>query len=81
MASVDVSFCRALLAQVKPDVEDAGKRIIKDAWVWCVGRDHWEFHGPNNFYWNGSAGNAYEARYKGWSEWLEHKKRPIRGAW
>lgn len=73
MTNIDISFGRALLAQVKPDVEDAGKRITKDAWVWCAGRDHWEFHGPDNYYWHGRAGNAYEARYKGWSAWLGSK--------
>lgn len=74
MANIDISFCRALLAQIIPAVRQAGKRPNKDAWVWCVGRDHWEFHGPNDFYWHGSAGNAYEARYKGWSAWLENPK-------
>lgn len=80
MVSIDVLFGRALLAQVIPSVIAAGKRVNKDAWVWNVGRDHWEFHGPDNFYWHGNAGNAYEARYHGWSDWLEHKQRPIRGA-
>lgn len=74
MASIDTQFCRALLAQIIPIVRDAGKRPVKDAWVWKVGRDHWEFHGPDDYYWHGSACNAYEARYKGWLEWLENPK-------
>jgi hypothetical protein len=72
MTNVDVAFCRVLLAQIVPDVHKKGKRVNKDAWVWLVGHDQWEFHGPDNFYWHGSAGNAYEARYKGWSAWLEN---------
>ena len=72
--NIDTAFCRALLRKVIPDVKAAGMRVNKDAWVWCAGRDHWEFHGPDKFYWHGSAGNAYEARYKGWSAWLENPK-------
>jgi hypothetical protein len=72
--SIDVSFCRALLAQIIPDVKASGKRVVKDAWVWCAGRDHWEFHGPDGFFWHGNASNAYDARYKGWSAWLENPK-------
>lgn len=70
MTNIDVLFGRNLLSQIIPDVRKAGKRPMKDGWVWCAGRDHWEFHGPDDFYWHGSAGNAYEARYKGWSAWL-----------
>ena len=43
------------------------------AWVRCAGRDHWEFRGPDNFYWYGSASNAYDARAKGWQRWLRSK--------
>jgi hypothetical protein len=70
MADIDTYFCRALLAQVQPDVYAAGKRPFKDAWVWHAWRDLWEFHGPDDYYWYGSASNAYEARYKGWTAWL-----------
>jgi hypothetical protein len=69
--SIDISSSRALLTSIAPAVRETGKRINKDAWVWCAGRHHWEFHGPNNYYWHGHAGNAYEARFKGWSAWLE----------
>jgi hypothetical protein len=71
---VDLVFCRHLLAQVKPRVQAAGKRIVRDAWVWCAGRNHWEFHGPDKFYWHGRAANAYDARYKGWCAWLERHR-------
>lgn len=69
--SIDVEFTRILLAQLKPALKRAGRKMFKDAWVYHFHRDHWEFHGPNDFYWHGSAGTAYEARYKGWSSWLE----------
>lgn len=76
MTSIDVIFTRSLLSQIKPDVEAAGYRLNKDAWVWCAGRDHWEFHGPKEYYWHGSAGTAYEARYKGWAAFL-NKDAPL----
>lgn len=72
MASIDTLFGRQLL-KLGTDVlkkHFPKMRPVKDAWVWCAGRDHWEFHGPDNFYWHGSAGNAYEARYKGWNAWM-----------
>lgn len=73
MTSVDVLFSRRLLGELRaePNFRKSGKGLMKDAWVWDAGRDHWEFHGPDGFYWHGSAGNAYEARYKGWSAWLD----------
>lgn len=71
MADIDITFSRALLAQIVPTVRKVDKRPLKDAWVWHAGRDSWEFHGPDRFYWHGRAGNAYEARYKGWCAWLK----------
>jgi hypothetical protein len=73
MADINISFSRALLAQVLPAVRMAGHKPVKDAWVWSVGRGHWEFHGPAGYYWHGSADNAYEARYKGWVAFLASK--------
>lgn len=73
MTDINIVFSRTLLAQLKPALERAVKRMFKDAWVWRVGRQSWEFHGPDGFYWHGRADNAYEARYKGWSAWLEKK--------
>lgn len=77
MTDINVTFCRALLAQIIPYVKTAGKRVNKDAWVWHNGRDNWEFHGPDDYYWYGSANNAYDARYKGWSAWLERNDSPL----
>lgn len=72
---INIAFSRALLAQLRGPVRGVGKRLVRDAWVWHAGRDHWEFHGPDEFYWHGRADNAYEARYKGWSAWLEKQGR------
>lgn len=74
MPNINISFSRALLAQIVPVVRDEGYRPMRDAWVWSGGfRDQWEFHGPDEFYWYGSADNAYEARYKGWIAFLASK--------
>jgi hypothetical protein len=75
MTNIDIVFCRNLLGALRaePAFRASGKRLMKDAWVYDFGRDHWEFHGPDDFYWHGSASNAYDARYKGWSAWLESK--------
>jgi hypothetical protein len=76
VSDVNVTFSRYLLGQghalVKEHFPDLNLRS-RSWWVYCVGRDHWEFHGPDEFYWHGSATNAYEARYKGWMSWLERK--------
>jgi hypothetical protein len=53
-----------------PDIQ------LRDDWVWRSGRQTFEFHGPDKFYWHGRAVNAYDARYHGWVAWLKHK-----GAW
>ena len=75
MADIDVAFCRELLrgvtARVKQHFPDI--HTVKAAWVYNFGRNHWEFHGPDKFYWHGGAANAYDARAKGWSAWLASK--------
>jgi hypothetical protein len=76
--NINVEFSRACLHQLAPSVEAAGHRSMKDAWVWHDGHRHWEFHGPNKFYWYGRADNAYDARFKGWSAFLE-KHNPTNG--
>ena len=78
MTDIDVVFCRRLLSNLRadPDFRATGKRLYKDAWVWSFGRDQWEFHGPGKFHWNGRAANAYDARFKGWSMWLDRQKEP-----
>jgi hypothetical protein len=68
----DAAYGRLMLAEITPDVRKHVPGVrLRDAWVWCAGRDHWEFH-YQDFYWHGSAGSAYEARYKGWDAYLAH---------
>ncbi len=75
MTDINIDFCRSMLGKahelVKLHYPEVNLR--KDAWVYHYGRDHWEFHGPDKFYWNGDAGNAYDARYHGWMAWLKSK--------
>lgn len=68
--TTDVEFCRLLLKLVLGDVRkhDSSVRPL-DAWVWKFSSNHWEFH-YGEFYWHGSASNAYEARCNGWTLWL-----------
>ncbi|MCX4152003.1 MULTISPECIES: hypothetical protein [Paraburkholderia] len=44
---------------------------LSDAWTYHFHEEHWEFHGPDDFCWHGSADGAYDARYHGWMAWLE----------
>lgn len=73
--NTDIAFCRVLLTQAHIAVKQAFPtiKLRKDAWVWNAGRDHWEFHGPEEFCWHGTASNAFEVRYKGWMAWLKSK--------
>lgn len=73
MSNVNLAFCRQLFKLVLMDVRKlATPEEIKAAWVYHFERDNWEFHGPNGFYWYGSADNAYDARANGWQAWLDH---------
>jgi hypothetical protein len=70
MSNINIDFSRTLLRIVLDDIKPlttAAER--KDAWVYKCMEDHWEFHGPGEFYWHGSADNAYDARAKGWQAW------------
>lgn len=73
---INLTFCRMLLKGtmdvIKPLTTVAER---KAAWVYKFERDHWEFHGPNGFYWHGSADNSYDARHKGWEAWRENMLR------
>lgn len=69
--SCDSAYGRLVYAAVKTDVVSAVAGVkLRDAWVWCAGRDHWEFH-YGDFFWHGSADGAFDARAKGWSAYLE----------
>lgn len=68
--SIDIAFSREVLRLTLEEVRAACPDInLRDAWVWKAGRDHWEFH-YGEYYWHGSASNAYEARAKGWTAYL-----------
>jgi hypothetical protein len=74
MSSFHVAFDRAFLKSVMETVSDhAARAEIKKAWVYHFMGNHWEFHGPDGFYWHGSAGSAYGARAAGWESWLRFK--------
>jgi len=71
MSDVDTVFCRLLLKETHALVKQRDPEIsLRAAWVYHFHRDHWEFHAPDGYYWHGRAGNAYEARHKGWTAWL-----------
>jgi hypothetical protein len=71
MTDINIAFCRLLLSQITPEIRAAGKRVYKDAWVWTGDGRQWEWHGPETAIWYGRADNAYDARFKGWSSWLD----------
>jgi hypothetical protein len=75
MDSLDRTFCLSLQREAHKLVKQHFPKVnlVTDAWTYHFNRDHWEFHGPDNFYWNGNAANAYDCRYKGWMAWLRSK--------
>lgn len=78
MTDINILFCRTLLSSVMEEVKKMTTGVErKAAWVYHFKGfgDHWEFHGPDKFYWHGSADNAYDARAKGWQAWLAHLER------
>jgi hypothetical protein len=74
----DALFCLSLLRLVHAEVKKFRPEIKlwRAAWVYHFGRGQWEFHGPDAFYWNGRAANAYDARQKGWNAWLNKMGAP-----
>ena len=75
MNNINIEFSRLILSSVRVALLQhfPANKIIKDAWVYRFGKGHWEFHGPESFYWHGQADNAYDARAKGWMAWLHQK--------
>ena len=69
-----MTFTRTFLTQVHAEVRARFPEIrpMRDAWV-HQSFNQWEFHGPNNFYTNLRAADAYDARAKGWTRWLESR--------
>lgn len=76
---INITFCRRLLMLTMVDVrKHTSKAERKNSWTWhCGYRDQWEFHGPDDFFWEGRADNGYDARDKGWSAYL--KKLGVKG--
>lgn len=74
-SDIDLIFCRSIMKDATALVKKHFPRVnlVKDSWTYQTGRDQWEFHGPEKYLWYGTAGNAYEARYKGWMAWLATK--------
>jgi hypothetical protein len=70
MSDIDTAFCRTMLKSLRADMKRAKTKAPKDYWTYDFGRGHWEFQAPD-FYWDGEAANAYDARYKGISAWLQ----------
>jgi hypothetical protein len=67
---INTSFTRSELAVVIADVRKYLPNVrLREAWVYKVGKDHWEFHFAD-YYWHGSADNAYDARTRGWTAYL-----------
>lgn len=73
MASdMNSAFSRSLLSLIMKDVRKVTTPAErKEAWTYHFNRDHWEFHGPKDFYWNGAAGDGWHARYCGWEAWMK----------
>ena len=68
--SESFDLTRDLLALVIADLRKWDADIkLREAWVYKVGKAHWEFH-YGEFYWHGSAYNAYEARANGWAAYM-----------
>lgn len=70
--NINTAFSRLMLSSVMEDVRKATTvEQRKSVWTYHFGSGHWEFHGPDGFYWHGEADSAYDARAKGWSAWLD----------
>ena len=75
--SVYNAFDRALYAEVVKDVRAHDPAVrLRDAWVYKLDKDHWEFH-YKEFYWHGDASSAFEARANGWSRWLDRQSTEV----
>lgn len=74
--SNDIEFSRHYLSLVHKDVKripGLKGSVWELAWVWCGGNQFYEFHGPDKYYTYFTASNAFEARAKGWGEYIKHK--------
>lgn len=68
--NINVAFCREALKSIVADVRKLLPGVkLNDAWVYHLSNGRWEFH-YESYYWQGSADNAYEARFKGWEAYM-----------
>jgi hypothetical protein len=78
----NITFSRMLLTLIGPEVNAAGYRVNKDAWIYhyTMSRGHYEFNGPDGYF-DGAirASNAYEARYLGWRRFLAVREVGVLG--
>lgn len=71
MSEANTVFCRLYLKIVMEDVrKHVPKEDIKKSWGWSDRCGGFEFHGPDGFYWYGSASNMNEAKASGWMAYL-----------
>lgn len=74
MDTWDHNFCRYFLSLVMKDVrKHVSKEDIKKSWGWKFQKGQYEFHGPEQFYWNGKACCMWHAKTNGWESYLRHK--------
>lgn len=72
-------FCRTLLKVTMDDVRaETTVEQRRDAWAYgpFIG-DTYEWHGPGNHYWHGSACCKWYARAQGWQSWLDGKNTSV----
>lgn len=68
----NTAFCRTLLRALRRDMKRAKTKRPTGCYTYRDTFQSWEFHAAD-FYWYGSAHNAFEARYNGIQAWLrEH---------
>jgi hypothetical protein len=70
----DLHLSRLLLTSIFGAVKAEGIKDYRKAWVWTSDRRTWEFHYRNHLDCF-SASNAYEARAKGWANYLRQEGR------
>jgi hypothetical protein len=68
-------FCRLLLKTTRDDLTSEQRKRLVGSWSymyrWGSAASSGEWHGPDGYYWHGSACCAYEARTHGINAWLQ----------
>lgn len=69
----DHTFCRLLLAETRHSLTAEQRKRLVGSWSYnYAGQRDGEWHGPDGYYWHGSACCAYHARSQGISAWVDH---------